>query len=1486
MNNPTLSTSRAAIIDSFSVTEADLTFKIKTSKLATGISQEVFFTVRQIDSSNLYRGKIRLTPSGTVTVQASKVVAGVETFLGSQTTVVGLSYSADTYLDVHGQVTGTSPTTINMKVWADGSAEPGAWTYTTTDSQAGLQTSGSVGLRTNLPSATSNAPVLFTFDDFSVTTTDVLSTPTPSPTAVPQTGSVFVADNFTRSKTATWGTADTGGDYTISSGTSTDFNVNGTEGTMNLPSAGKVREIMLKSTSQQDIDVQFKVKISQIPIGNTIEVFWIGRQINTDNMYRGKIRLTSSNTVTLQGEKLVGGVETFLGAQASTGITLSADSYIWVRSQVTGTSPTTINMKVWASGDTEPVSWNYTATDSEATLQTVGSFGLRTLMNSTVTNPPILVTFDSLNATTADATVNTVSAPAQTGTAIATDTFTRTSSSGWGSADTGGAYSVITGASANFTTDGSTGSMTTSTAASRTVVLHDTKQQDIDTKFQVKIDKTPTGAAAEAFWVARYIDPNDMYRGKIRFTTSNTISVQAFSLIGGTETALGTLTSTGITFSAGNYVWVRAQILGTNPTQINIKVWDPATSEPITWQYTYTDYNDSVFQAGGSVGLRTNFSASVTNQPYVFTFDNLNITTDDLDIFDPSLTSSGTATITNPSTLTVTLDPNSILTTSKLKVGVTHTQDSLNSSGDQTAISNARSLLTSLAIYQNQHIIGFGANNLWDDPSNTDTTTWNWSALDGRMQNIRDTGSIPIITLCCAPTWMVDSLWTPGLYNGSNTDWGQINKAPLDAYEQNFTDMIVDIVNRYNGSTVGSDNKVFPKVEYFQVWNEFKGLWNTSTNSWNTTKYNRMYGSIYDAIKAIRPEAKIGGPYVRFSKYLYPSSIKRSTVTDASYGTVDKRDLNAVDDWLNWLVANKNTDGSYKADFIAIDSNITTKDITDGTFPSDIFAATKLYTDLNNWLNSEMQAVLGTTLPIWWSEDYVGKVNGDPVLITPESLQPAALATMLYRHATSGTSVSLRWGPEEQVSSIGTLQGNKQNLYSSTTVSGGGQPYTNYTVYSYFRNYFADGTELYNSTFSQAADHFFVLSSDEKTLLINDASNSMTVTVTANGLSSTNVLGADTVLLIDTPSASVSSATPTPTPTPTPNPGAAAVPATTEETPQPENSSEPSSISEALSQLLNGTPLSTVISTFLAPALKEIAPLVHTIITPIILIGLIPLADAAIVLVSLTSANLSWGLILSLLRSLGLLPKTKPQGIVYDTSTLAPVAFATLSIYDQSGSIVDTVVTDVHGVYGGMKLPAGSYRILTKHYEYNFPTTKPRPTILQSQDFYKGEVFSVSSQTKSLFFTIPVDAIVKVLKKTRTKAITASVRFLSIISRVSSILFYPLTVLSIILFFTNPSIINGIFLGIYIIIGIKRLATHISFPSFTGIVKDKYGKPVPDAIVRLIEPGSGETVEISRSNKDGNYKFFPKKGKYRISIQKLGHISLDEGLTLKEIEIK
>ena len=102
----------------------------------------------------------------------------------------------------------------------------------------------------------------------------------------------------------------------------------------------------------------------------------------------------------MQAQPLVNNVESTIGTEVRvTGLTHLAGSFIRVRAQFSGASPTTIRIRAWADGTTEPSTWTYTATNSAATLQVAGGVGLRAYLGGAATNAPLLVTLDDLLAT-------------------------------------------------------------------------------------------------------------------------------------------------------------------------------------------------------------------------------------------------------------------------------------------------------------------------------------------------------------------------------------------------------------------------------------------------------------------------------------------------------------------------------------------------------------------------------------------------------------------------------------------------------------------------------------------------------------------------------------------------------------------------------------------------------------------------------------------------------------------------------------------------------------------------------------------------------------------------------------------------------------------------------------------------------------------------------------------------------------------------------
>ncbi len=388
MTLPNAGSSRTALLNTVSDTDVDVRVRIETNKVITGGNAFVYAAVRR-NGNNEYRPRLRFNANGSISVGASVLLNNSESSLGNFVVVPGLSQTANSFFWLRGEVTGSSPTTIRVKAWADGQPEPAGWQFTATNSAAAVQGAGSVGLRTYLTGGVSNAPVQISFDDYTIG-----GSAPPPPPPVP----IYAEDGFGRTVNDGWGTADVGGVYTLQ-GNNPAFDVAGGTGMILLQNAGANRSALLNSVSELDVDVTFRVAIDKVATGNSFFVYAVTRR-NGNDAYRPKIILRSNGSVSVHAGVLISNSESSVApAVVVPGLTQSPGGYIWVRAQVTGSSPTTIRIKAWAAGQPEPASWHFTATDSAAAVQVAGGVGLRMYVGSTINNAPVLFSFDDFRVT-------------------------------------------------------------------------------------------------------------------------------------------------------------------------------------------------------------------------------------------------------------------------------------------------------------------------------------------------------------------------------------------------------------------------------------------------------------------------------------------------------------------------------------------------------------------------------------------------------------------------------------------------------------------------------------------------------------------------------------------------------------------------------------------------------------------------------------------------------------------------------------------------------------------------------------------------------------------------------------------------------------------------------------------------------------------------------------------------------------------------------
>jgi len=210
-----------------------------------------------------------------------------------------------------------------------------------------------------------------------------------------------------------------------------------------------------------------------------------------------------------------------------------------------------------------------------------------------------------LTPAAADATVS--------GTVYGQDSFNRTVSNGWGTADAGGEW-IATGLEAPgaFAVDPSNlGSQSTATSGDTAVAgLGASTYSDLDTKVRVKFDQASlAGGENRARILVRTDVASDIRQFDYEFALSapdGKASLEAYiaKRESGIDSALAANTGTGLHQDITKFFWIRGQIVGTNPVTLRVKVWEDGTVEPATWSATATDNSPAApLQAAGYIDL-------------------------------------------------------------------------------------------------------------------------------------------------------------------------------------------------------------------------------------------------------------------------------------------------------------------------------------------------------------------------------------------------------------------------------------------------------------------------------------------------------------------------------------------------------------------------------------------------------------------------------------------------------------------------------------------------------------------------------------------------------------------------------------------------------------------------------------------------------------------------------------------------------------------
>ena len=203
--------------------------------------------------------------------------------------------------------------------------------------------------------------------------------------------SVQVSDAFERTVTTGFGTADRGGAWSATSGTSV---ANGA-GKLTLASASASASARVTAISGTALTTQVTEDWDKRPVGSG-GYFLVRGRITANGEYRLKIGHKSAGAVTARiVQTNAAGTETGITAELTVpGLTYGTGAATSALLEVSGTSPTTLRAKVWAASDLQPAAWLIDTTDATASLQGAGHTGIAASVSSTTTNVPVIVRID------------------------------------------------------------------------------------------------------------------------------------------------------------------------------------------------------------------------------------------------------------------------------------------------------------------------------------------------------------------------------------------------------------------------------------------------------------------------------------------------------------------------------------------------------------------------------------------------------------------------------------------------------------------------------------------------------------------------------------------------------------------------------------------------------------------------------------------------------------------------------------------------------------------------------------------------------------------------------------------------------------------------------------------------------------------------------------------------------------------------------------
>jgi len=207
---------------------------------------------------------------------------------------------------------------------------------------------------------------------------------------------------------------------------------------------------------------------------------------------------------------------------------------------------------------------------------------------------------------------------------LAADAFGRTLTSGWGSADAGGPWTI--GTASKFSVSAGLGRTVVTAGQTNSARLPAVSSTDSDLRVTTSVDELPTGGGVYVGIIGRNTGTNLEYQARVKVRPDGSVGLSLLSLPGSAtvSTLKAEITVPGAATANSAAVKVRLQVVGVTPTTIRAKAWSATGTEPAAWQLTATD-SLAGLQAPGSVGMNAYLSSSSTVTPVTTRFGDFSV---------------------------------------------------------------------------------------------------------------------------------------------------------------------------------------------------------------------------------------------------------------------------------------------------------------------------------------------------------------------------------------------------------------------------------------------------------------------------------------------------------------------------------------------------------------------------------------------------------------------------------------------------------------------------------------------------------------------------------------------------------------------------------------------------------------------------------------------------------------------------------------------